>query len=105
MVKATRSGDIDYMLAHLISPKQVDEKFKGDIKALKVLATKATPEKSKRMVRALEGQLKDGTWTIRRKLAWSRHKGLPSLSLEKIGKHWFMHNTPLPRPTDGPKIK
>ena len=29
--------------------------------------------------------------------AWLRRPGLRDLSLEKVGSHWFMHNTPVPR--------
>ncbi|MBN1909581.1 MAG: hypothetical protein JW818_07580 [Pirellulales bacterium] len=99
VIKATQAGQIDYMLAHLISPSQVDQKFRGDTQALKALAAKATPAKSKQMVDALKQQLQQGAWTIRETTAYARASGVPDLSLEKIGDHWFMHNTPTKRPT------
>jgi len=98
VIRATKSGRVDYMLAHLISPSQVDAKFRGDVEAMKKAAAKATPQKSAKMIAALERQLAEGTWTIRRDRAWSRVDGLPALSLEKIGDHWFMHNTPVAQP-------
>ena len=98
VIRATRAGEISYMLAQLISPSQVDEKLDGNRAALGKLAAKATSAKSKKMIAALEQQLKSGTWTVERDLAWSRVDGLPVLSLEKIGDRWFMHNTPVQKP-------
>ncbi|MBN2022813.1 MAG: hypothetical protein JW809_08450 [Pirellulales bacterium] len=101
VIKATKAGQVEYMLAHLISPSQVDDKLHGDAEAMRKLAAKATPEKSAKMVAALSRQLTEGTWTIEEERAWSRVEGLPTLSLEKIGDHWYMHNTPVKRPSQG----
>jgi hypothetical protein len=101
VVNATMAGDVEYLLAQLLSPDEVDRKFEGDRRKLQALADKATPEKSEKMVRDLSRQLSDGTWTIRRDRAWAHLDGVGDLSLERIANRWFMHNTPLPRP-DGP---
>ena len=98
VIKATRTGDIPYMLAQLISPAQVDQKFHGDPKALLRLATKTTPKTSEKMITALEDRLERGAWIIRRDLAWSDVENQPVLSLERIGRRWFMHNTPVQLP-------
>ncbi len=93
VVRAVITGDIRYMLAHLISPSQVDEKFDGNQEAFRAMATKASKAKSESMVAALTRQLSHGTWVIQENLALSRVEGIPNLSLEKIGERWFMHNT------------
>ncbi|NQT35915.1 MAG: hypothetical protein HQ581_00410 [Planctomycetes bacterium] len=98
VIRALETGDTEYMLAHLISPAQVDEKLEGDPAAFRALAAKATPEKSKRLVAALGVHLDDGAWTIWRQGAWSHVEGAAGLSLEKVGQRWFMHNTPVPMP-------
>ncbi len=98
VIRATAAGKIKYLLAHLISPTQVDEKFGGSQKALQKLAVKSSTKKSKILIGALKRQLRDGTWTIRRNLAWAKVDGLPGLSLERVGTRWFMHNTPVPGP-------
>ncbi len=97
VIRAVTAGDFEYMLAHLISPSQVDEKLKGDRQAFRKLLAKATPEKSEQMTEALRQQLEKGTWTINRDMAWSELKDVPLLSLEKLGNRWFMHNVPIPR--------
>ena len=98
VVKAMKGGDIAYMLAHLVSPTEVDRKLKGDRDAFRKLATKATPDKTKAMVVELQTLLEDGTWTMRRNLCWATVDGKRDLTLERIGKRWFMHNTPVKRP-------
>ncbi len=102
VVKAMESADIAYMLAHLVSPTEVDRKLKGDRDAFRQLAAKATPEKTKAMVEELEKLLEDGTWTMRRNLCWATIDGSRDMSLERIGQRWFMHNTPLARPDSLP---
>ncbi len=94
IVKATVAGDIEYMVAHLVSPKETDRKFRGDLAKFQRLTEKATPEKSSEMVKALGRHLKDGIWTIWRGNAWSHVDGTLGLSLENVGNRWFMHNTP-----------
>ena len=98
VIKAIQASEVAYLLAHLISPDQVDAKFHGDPKALNTLASRATPQRTGKIVKALRQQLDDGAWTIHRRLAWAEVDGTPALSLEKIGECWFMHNTPARRP-------
>jgi hypothetical protein len=98
VIKAMKVADITYMLAHLISPTEVDRKLKGDREALQKMAVKATPEKTKAMAGELEKLLEDGIWTIRRNLCWATIDGSRDLTLERIGRRWFMHNTPVRRP-------
>ncbi len=98
VIQAMKAADITYMLAHLVSPTEVDRKLKGDRDAFRKLAVKATPEKTKAMVDELEKLLDDGTWTMRRNLCWTTIDGRRDLTLEKIGRRWFMHNTPVKRP-------
>lgn len=97
VIKAMRAADISYMLAHLVSPTEVDRKLKGDRDAFRKLAVKATPEKTKEMVTELQKLLDDGTWTMRRNLCWATVDGKRDLTLEKVGNRWFMHNTPVKR--------
>ena len=94
IAKATAAGDVEYMVAHLISPKETDRRFRGDLAKFRRLTRKATPEKSAEMVGALGLHLKDGIWTIWRGNAWSHVDGALGLSLENVGNRWFMHNTP-----------
>ncbi len=98
VIEAMKAGDITYMLAHLVSPTEVDRKLKGDRDAFRKLAVKATPEKTKAMVTELQKLLDDGTWTMRRNLCWATVDGRRDLTLERIGKRWFMHNEPVKRP-------
>jgi len=98
VVKAMKSADISYMLAQLVSPTEVDRKLKGYREAFRKLAVKATPEKTKAMLSELNTLLDDGTWTMRRNLCWATVDGKRDLTLEKIGRRWFMHNTPVKRP-------
>ena len=98
IIEATAQGEIEYMLVHLIAPDETDQKLRGDRQMLRKLASKATPEKSGRMIEGLSRHLADGTWTIRRHLAWSRVDGVQDLSLENLGDRWFMHNTVKKRP-------
>ncbi len=98
VIKAMKAADVTYMLAHLVSPTEVDRKLKGDRDAFRKLAVKATPEKAKAMVTELQGLLDDGTWTMRRNLCWTTVDGKRDLTLERVGRRWFMHNTPVKRP-------
>lgn len=98
VIEAMKAADITYMLAHLVSPTEVDRKLKGDRDAFRKLAVKATPEKTKAMVTELQKLLDDGTWTMRRNLCWATIDGTRDLTLERIGRRWFMHNTPVKRP-------
>ena len=100
VIKATAKGNIEYMLAHLVSPTQVDEKLGGSQQAFEKLAVKPSPKKAKILIDSMKRQLSDGTWTIRRNLAWAKVDGMPDLSLEKIGNRWFMHNRPVAVPSD-----
>lgn len=98
LAQATAAGEIEYMLAHLISPSQVDAKFEGNRQKLKAMALRPKPGESGRMIDSLNRHLDDGAWLIWRNLAWSHAQGVMDLSLEKIGNRWFMHNTPMARP-------
>jgi hypothetical protein len=98
VIKAMKAADITYMLAHLVSPAEVDRKLKGDLEAFRKLALTATPEKTKGMVTELQKLIEDGTWTMRRDFCWASLDGKRDLTLERIGKRWFMHNTPVKRP-------
>ncbi|MEE8451168.1 MAG: hypothetical protein V3R99_04605 [Thermoguttaceae bacterium] len=100
IIKTIVAGDVEYMLAHLISPTQVDEKLAGSQKAFAKLAVKPSDKKAKALSDSLKRQLSDGTWTIRRHLAWTKADGVPDLSMEKIANRWFMHNTPVPQPSN-----
>ena len=94
ITKAAVAGDIGYMVAHLISPQETDQKFRGDLAKFQRLTGKATPEKSAQMVKALGLHLEDGIWTIWRNRAWSHVDETLGLSLQCMGNRWFMHNTP-----------
>jgi hypothetical protein len=94
IAKAAAAGDVGYMVAHLISPQETDRRFGGDVAKFQRLTVKATPEKSAQLVKALGVHLEDGIWTIWRDQAWSHTDGTLGLSLQSIGKRWFMHNTP-----------
>jgi len=98
IIEATAQGEIEYMLAHLIAPDETDQRLRGDRQLLHKLASKATPEKSGKMIEGLSRHLADGTWTIKRGLAWSHVDGVQDLSLQNLGDRWFMHNTPKKRP-------
>ncbi|MHB8902453.1 MAG: hypothetical protein ACYC6Y_27140 [Thermoguttaceae bacterium] len=102
VIKAMKVGDIHYMLAHLVSPTEVDRKLKGDPEAFQKLAQKAAPEKTDAMLAELQRLLDDGTWTMRRNLCWATVDGTRDLSLERLTRRWFMHNTPVKRPTTLP---
>ena len=98
IAKATVAGDVGYMVAHLISPQETDQKFRGDVAKFQRLTVKATPEKSAEMVKALSLHLNDGIWTVWRNRAWSNVDGALGLSLQSTGNRWFMHNTPQDMP-------
>jgi len=100
IIKTIAQGKVEYMLAHLISPTQVDEKLAGSQEAFAKLAVKPSDKKAKVLIDSLKRHLSDGTWTIRRHLAWTTAEGVPDLSMEKIGNRWFMHNTPVPQPSE-----
>ncbi len=94
VIQAAVASDVEYLLAQLISPAQVDQKLGGSRGEFRKLVAKATPEKSRKMAEALGKQLREGTWIIRRNAARAEVDGVPDLSLEKLGGRWFMHNTP-----------
>ena len=98
VMKASLSGHLDYMMAQLLEPSQVDAKLKRNTSALRRLTSKSTPEGRKRIATALRRQLEEGTWLITRRYAWAEVDGLPGLSLEKIGDRWYMHNVAVPVP-------
>lgn len=101
VVKAALSGRIDYMMAQLLSPAQVDAKLQGDAAAMRRLTAKSTPEARQRIAEALSLHIEEGTWLVTKNLAWAQIEGLPLLSLEKIGDRWYMHNVAVPIPEEG----
>ena len=96
VIRATKEGKVDYLLAQLIVPREVDAKFQRNPAALQALAGLATPAKSKQMVHDLQRHLGEGTWTIRRDRAVSRIEGMADLALEKSGGRWYMNNRARP---------
>ena len=98
VMKAALAGHLDYMMAQLLSPSQVDAKLKGNAAAMRRLTSASSPESRKRIAIALKCQLENGDWLITRHYAWSQADGLPDLSLEKIDGRWYMHNVALPMP-------
>lgn len=92
VIRATKRNQIEYLLAQLIVPREVDAKFQGNPAALRALATLAAPDKSKQMTQDLQRHLSEGTWTIRRDRAVSRAEGVADLSLEKHGRRWYLSN-------------
>lgn len=91
---AVADGDIEYLLAHLIAPADVDARFADDPPALKETAQQATPESSEQLVSALQRHLTAGKWSLLGARATSRVAGLPDVTLERIGTRWYMHNVP-----------
>ena len=102
IIKVLKGDQIAYMVAHLVAPKEVDDKLKGNMEAFRQLTAKATPEKNKAMIVQMQKLLDDGTWTMRRNLCWATVDGSRDLTLEKIGRRWFMHNSPIKRPSSLP---
>ena len=98
VMKASVSGHLDYMMAQLLSPSQVDAKLKGDPAAMHRLTAKSSPTSRKRIAAALSRHLENGTWHITRRYAWAQTEGLPNLSLERIDGRWYMHNVAVPMP-------
>jgi hypothetical protein len=94
VIRATQANNVEYLLAQLIAPKEVDAKFQGDPEKLRLLAAAATPDKSKRMIADLKRHLDEGAWVIRPDRAWSRVQGVADLSLERTEGRWFMNNSP-----------
>jgi hypothetical protein len=94
VVRAVKTNDIAYLLAQLILPAEVDRKFGGSRKQLLALAEKSTPAKSRRLIDALERQITQGTWTIGPDTARCQTKGVPDVTLSRLGTRWFMHNVP-----------
>lgn len=98
IIDALENSNARYVLAHLVSPSQVDERLHGDARALEKLVVGMTPAKSHHLLDQLDLHLAEGKWTTRGRRASSRVHGVPDLTLEKIGQRWFMHNVS-PRPT------
>lgn len=98
IIVAIEEGNARYVMAHLVSPTQVDERLNGNARALERLVSGMTPAKSRYMLDQLERHLLDGNWDAGNRLTTSQAEGVPDLSLERIGDRWFMHNEPR-RPT------
>jgi hypothetical protein len=94
VIKAVEAGDVAYLLAHLIWPAEVDQKFEGNRERLVALASKATPAKNRKLVAAMIRHTTEGTWTISPRTARSHVEGLPDITLSRLGNRWFMHNVP-----------
>ena len=97
IVKALDDGKVAYMLAHLISPEDVDAKLKLDRAALLRLADKATAESTAKLRDALVVHLQQGRWIIKGSRALSEVRERADLTLERIGGRWYMHNVPRPK--------
>jgi len=95
VIRASRGGDIAYMLAHLISPEQVDVKLQGDRAAFDRMVAAGEKGKVDAFVGAMERLLDDGTWVIRKDYARATLHGIRELTREQIDGRWFMHNTPM----------
>jgi hypothetical protein len=98
VMKASLAGHLDYMMAQLLAPSQVDAKLKGNAAAMRRLTSKSTAEGRRRISAALGRHIEAGTWLVTRRRAWAQTEGLPDLSLEKIGDRWYMHNVAEPMP-------
>lgn len=94
VLRAVKASDIEYLLAQLILPDEVDEKFRGSRKQLLGLAEKSTAAKSQRLIDALDRHIDQGRWTAGPDSARCRTKGLPDVTLSRLGNRWFMHNVP-----------
>ena len=99
MVKALDDGKIAYMLAHLISPEDVDAKLKGEDAALRRLADKATGESTAKLRAALVDHLRSGRWIIKGSRALSEVKDRADLTLERVDSRWYLHNVPRQKTT------
>ena len=91
-ILAIENREIEYLLAQLIVPAQVDAKFADDPPALKEMAQRMTPESAQVILQALARHLSEGRWTILRTTARSEVTGLPDVTLERIGSRWFVYN-------------
>lgn len=91
-ILAIENREIEYLLAQLIVPAQVDAKFADDPPALKELAERMNPADGQAMIQALSRHLSEGRWTILRTTARSEVTGLPEITLERIGSRWFVYN-------------
>ena len=76
VVKAIKADDATYLLAHLVWPAEVDKQFGGDRDGLLKLASRSTPEKSRKLADALARHLTEGKWTIGPHTARSKVDGL-----------------------------
>ena len=98
IIKAAKAGDFEYLLAHLASPTQMDKRLDNDETQLKGLAKQLAGNKAEAMINGLTRHLNQGTWDIQDELAWSEADGQNDVSLEKIGKRWFLHNRAVDKP-------
>lgn len=92
IMDALETSNARYVMAHLVSPTQVDQRLRGDVQALEKLISGMTPAKSQHLLDQLDQHLAEGEWRIGRRYAASKVDGLPDVTLEKIGDRWFMYN-------------
>ncbi len=97
IIDAIENGNARYVLAHLVSPREVDDRLRHDARAFEELVSMITPKKAAPMIDQLSAHLNEGNWTIGSRYATSQLDGMPDLSLERIGNRWFMHNVPRKR--------
>jgi hypothetical protein len=91
-IKAIEGGKVEYLLAHLVSPHEVDRKFRGDRIRLSRLAATAAPKQAETLRDTLRQHLDKGRWTVQSGSARSRVEGAPDLTLQRVGRRWFLQN-------------
>lgn len=99
IVKALDDKQVAYMLAHLISPEDVDAKLNGEVAALRRLAGKATGESTLQLRAALVDHLEHGRWIIKGSRALSEVNNRADLTLERVDLRWYLHNIPRQKTT------
>ncbi|MCG8583571.1 MAG: hypothetical protein MI757_02540 [Pirellulales bacterium] len=94
VIKAIESGNITYMLAHLIDPEEVDQKFKGRADQLEGLASKTTAAKRRKLAQILARHLTEGAWTLGGTTTRCETKDISDATFSRVGDRWFMQNVP-----------
>ncbi|REJ66232.1 MAG: hypothetical protein DWQ31_15685 [Planctomycetota bacterium] len=95
IIDAVENANARYVLAHLVSPRHVDKRLGGDQRAFEKLVSGISPSKSRQLTARLEKHIARGQWRISSRIASSEVDGAPRITLERVGKRWFMHNVPL----------
>lgn len=92
IINAIENSNARYVLAHLVSPSQVDERLRSDVRELENLVAQMTPAKSHHLLVQLDEHLLDGEWKTGSRFASCQTEGLAELMFERIGDRWFMYN-------------